>query len=177
NSLLGGMFNSRLNMTLREAKHWSYGAGSVLVDARGQQPFFIYTSVQSDKTAPSMQVIHDQIRALLGNKPPTRSELKLATANLTRSMPAANETASQLAGTLASKVIYNLPPHYYTNYVDHMQALTTGDLKTAAKKLLAPGAMTWIVVGDMDQVGASIKALDWGQVRRLDERKTSAQAA
>src|SRR5699024_7473012 len=147
NTLFGGMFNSRLNMTLREAKHWSYGAGSVLVAAHGQQPFFIYTSVQSDKTAPAMQDIHDQIRALLGDKPPTDDELKLATATLTRSLPAANETASQIAGTLASKVTYNLPPDYYANYITHMQALTPDDLKSAAKNLLAPGAMTWIVVG------------------------------
>ncbi|MDN5939089.1 MAG: insulinase family protein, partial [Salinisphaera sp.] len=36
NTILGGMFSSRLNMNLREDKHWSYGAGSLLLDARAQ---------------------------------------------------------------------------------------------------------------------------------------------
>lgn len=94
--------------------------------------------------------------------------MKLATANLTRSLPAANETASQIAGTLTSKVIYNLPPDYYANYIDRMQALTPDAVSTAARQMLAPAVMTWVVVGDMAEVGPSIKALDWGQIEPMD---------
>lgn len=174
NTLFGGMFNSRLNMILREAKHWSYGAGSALVDAKAQQPFFIYTSVQTDKSADAMQVIHDQIRALLGSKPPTASELQLATANLTRTLPGHNETSAQLAGTLTNRVVYDLPAHYYDTYVSKMQALTPDEVETAAHKLLAPGAMTWIVVGDLTQIGDAVRALDWVSVSPLDEQAPAA---
>jgi zinc protease len=41
NEVLGGGFTSRVNMNLREDKHWAYGAGSVFVDAQGQRPFFV----------------------------------------------------------------------------------------------------------------------------------------
>jgi zinc protease len=40
NDGLGGMFGARLNMNLREDKHWSYGAASRLRDARSQRPFY-----------------------------------------------------------------------------------------------------------------------------------------
>ena len=54
NKHFGGTFGARLNMNLREDKHWSYGAGSVLYAARAQRPFLAYASVQGDKTADSI---------------------------------------------------------------------------------------------------------------------------
>ena len=41
NDILGGQFTSRINMNLREDKHWSYGARSLLLGARGQRPFLV----------------------------------------------------------------------------------------------------------------------------------------
>ena len=41
-NVLGGEFTSRLNMNLREDKHWAYGAHSFFVDAEGQRPFIAY---------------------------------------------------------------------------------------------------------------------------------------
>lgn len=49
NQVRGGSFTARLNMNLREDKHWSYGARSAIVAARGPRPFFAYASVQTDK--------------------------------------------------------------------------------------------------------------------------------
>src|SRR5262249_21534498 len=54
NTVLGGDFTSRINMNLREDKHWAYGAFSFVVSARGQRPFIAYAPVQADKTAESM---------------------------------------------------------------------------------------------------------------------------
>ena len=54
NHILGGVFTSRINMNLREDKHWSYGSFSILLDAKGQRPFIVYAPVQTDKTKESM---------------------------------------------------------------------------------------------------------------------------
>ena len=54
NSILGGMFTSRLNMNLREAKHWSYGVSSMFFGGEVQRPFILYAPVQADKTKESM---------------------------------------------------------------------------------------------------------------------------
>ncbi|MGB7729516.1 MAG: pitrilysin family protein, partial [Candidatus Acidiferrum sp.] len=50
NDIFGGNFSSRINMNLREDKHWSYGVGSRLIPARGQRPFVSFSPVQTDKT-------------------------------------------------------------------------------------------------------------------------------
>jgi zinc protease len=50
NDVFGGTFSSRLNMNLREDKHWSYGVGSSLVAAVGQRILFSGSPVQTDKT-------------------------------------------------------------------------------------------------------------------------------
>jgi zinc protease len=47
NNSLGGMFGARLNMNLREDKHWSYGARTVVRDARSQRPFYAVAPVQT----------------------------------------------------------------------------------------------------------------------------------
>ena len=75
NTILGGMFTSRVNMNLREDKHWSYGAHTILVGARGQRPFLAYAPVQTDKTKESMIEIAKELRGILGEKPVTADEL------------------------------------------------------------------------------------------------------
>ena len=83
NTILGGSFTSRINMNLREDKHWSYGARSMLLDAKGQRMFFAYAPVQSDKTKESIVEIDKELRGILGDRPPTPEELDKAQKNQT----------------------------------------------------------------------------------------------
>ncbi|MCY3164481.1 insulinase family protein, partial [Acinetobacter baumannii] len=53
NGVLGGQFSSRLNMNLREDKHWAYGSYSGARNALGQRPWWASAAVQSDRTADS----------------------------------------------------------------------------------------------------------------------------
>src|SRR3546814_18745830 len=75
NEVIGGSFTSRLNMNLREDKHWSYGARSMLADAEGQRPWLAYAPVQIDKTAESLAEIQREHSTYLQGKdqatPPT----------------------------------------------------------------------------------------------------------
>ena len=76
NDIFGGNFSSRINMNLREDKHWSYGVGSRLIPARGQRPFVSFSPVQTDKTKESMAELIDEYKNIVGGKPITESELK-----------------------------------------------------------------------------------------------------
>jgi predicted Zn-dependent peptidase len=81
-ALLGGNFISRLNMNLREEKHWSYGAGTRITDAVGQGTFRAGGGVQTDKTAESMVEIRKELRDVIGARKPDDAELHpLATAS------------------------------------------------------------------------------------------------
>ena len=75
NTVLGGAFTSRVNMNLREDKHWAYGAGTVPLAARGQGPFVAYAPVQTDKTKESMVELDKELRGMLGPRPITGEEL------------------------------------------------------------------------------------------------------
>ncbi len=73
NTVLGGQFTSRVNMNLREDKHWSYGAGTLFCDARGQRPFLAYAPVQTDKTKESVAGAAEGAAAeSAGERPVTR---------------------------------------------------------------------------------------------------------
>lgn len=170
NAILGGLFNSRLNLNLREQKHWSYGVRSLLMDARVQQPFLAYASVQIDKTAPAMREMLAEIIGIQGEQPPRPEEIQAAQANLTRSLPGENETSHDLAGTFAKSVTFGLPDDYYEHYVSRVQDLGHEELSAAADSLLAPQALTWVVVGDLSKIEDDIHALGWGPVEIIDDR-------
>jgi zinc protease len=61
NEILGGSFTSRINMNLREDKHWSYGSRSLVLGAKKQRPFFAYALVQTDKTKESFIEVKKEI--------------------------------------------------------------------------------------------------------------------
>ena len=80
--VLGGQFTSRINMNLREDKHWAYGAGGFVIGAKGQRPFVVYAPVQTDKTAESIQEMIKEVNQYVGDNPITQEELDKVLGNL-----------------------------------------------------------------------------------------------
>jgi zinc protease len=70
-TVLGGSFISRINMNLREDKHWSYGARSDIRDTRGLRVLSVSAGVQTDKTAESLAEVVKEVRRISGTEPPT----------------------------------------------------------------------------------------------------------
>jgi len=167
-SLLGGQFTSRVNMNLREAKHWSYGAFTLVWDARGQRPFIAYAPVQTDKTKESMIEVDRELRGILGPKPVDADELAKAQANLTLTLPGNWETMDAVQGSLEQLVTYGLDDHYYETYAQRVRALTIPDATTAAQDAIRPDHLVWVVVGDRSKIEAGIRELNFGEVRFLD---------
>ncbi|MGH8462347.1 MAG: M16 family metallopeptidase [Stenotrophobium sp.] len=168
NTILGGNFVSRMNMNLREDKHWAYGAFTVLANAKGQSPFFVYAPVQTDKTAESMQEALKELDGIIGKKKPTADEIHYAKNSIVLSLPGENETTSDIAGSYSNILTYDLPDNYYNDLVGEVSALTPAQLDAAADKLIHPDALTWIVVGDLSKIEAPIRKLDLGEVTVLD---------
>jgi len=167
-SLLGGQFTSRVNMNLREDKHWSYGAFTLVWDARGQRPFIAYAPVQTDKTKESMIEVDRELRGILGPKPIAADELAKAQANLTLTLPGNWETMDAVQGSLEQLVTYGLDDHYYETYAQRVRALTIPDATTAAQEAIRPDHLVWVVVGDRAKIEPGIRELNFGEVRFLD---------
>ena len=167
-SLLGGQFISRLNMNLREDKHWSYGAFTLVWDARGQRPFIAYAPVQTDKTKESMIEVDRELRGILGPKPVTADELSKAQANLTLTLPGNWETMDAVLGSLEQMVSFGLDDRYFETYAQRVRSLTTADATAAAQATVRPDHLVWIVVGDRAKIEPGIRELGWGEIRFLD---------
>ncbi len=169
NTVLGGAFVSRINMNLREDKGWSYGASSLLLSARGQRPFLVYAPVQTDKTKESMMEIKGELAGILGNNPATEDEVLKAQESQTLALPGLWETNGAIAGSIQTLIQYDLPEDYYDTYPDEVRALNVETIASAAKEVLKPGSMIWLIVGDLNVIEPSIRELGYGPVVLLDE--------
>jgi len=168
NSILGGTFTSRINMNLREDKHWSYGAHSILAGARGQRPFIAYSLVQTDKTKESITEIGKELRDILGKRPITDAEATKVLNNKILRLPGSWETSSAVAGSIAEIVRYGLPDDYFRTYPEKLRGLQAAQLSAAARKVIQPDKLVWLVVGDRSKIEAGLRELGLGEIRLID---------
>jgi zinc protease len=168
NDSLGGMFGARLNMNLREDKHWSYGVRTVLRDARSQRPFYAVAPVQTDKTKESMVEMNREFRGIVGDHPVGTDELARIQANETLKLPGSRETLDALGQSIVDLVQFGLPDDYYDTYAGKVRALKTNDVNEAAKEVVRPDNLTWIVVGDRAKIEAGVRELNLGEFRLMD---------
>lgn len=168
NGVLGGDFTSRLNMNLREDKHWSYGARSMASGALGQRPWMAIAPVQIDKTAEAMQEMQREIVDFAsGKQPPSEAEVNRIRNIQTLSLPGAYETAAAVMSTIGGLVRYQRPDDYVFSRKAEIEAMTPAQVAQAATTL-DPSTLTWVVVGDLKQTEAPIRALNLGEVIVVD---------
>ena len=168
NDMIGGNFSSRLNMNLREDKHWSYGAFSLFFDAKGQQPFLALAPVQTDKTKESLQEMNKELHDFTAARPVTDTELQAAIANRTLSLPGSRESLRAVAETVRQMLEFGYPDDYFDTYASKVRNLRTADIQDVAKTVVHPDNLVWVVVGDRAKVEAGIRALNLGDLHLID---------
>ena len=172
NEVLGGSFSARVNMNLREDKHWSYGAYSSLPDARGQRPFIVQAPVQTDKTKQAMHEIQRELRDIAGPRPPTEQELTRAKDKKTLTLPGRWETATAVRHSVAEIVRHGLPDDYWIQYPHEIRQLDPAEVSAVAADVIHPDRLIWVVVGDRDEIEPGIRELALGEVVILDATGT-----
>jgi zinc protease len=164
NDILGGVFTSRLNMNLREGKHWTYGARTILSNARGPRPFMAYAPVQTDKTKDSMIEMSKELNGILGKRPVTEEELNKAKKNETLKLPGQWETSAHVGSSIGQIVRFDLPDDYFRTYPHKVRALIQADVERAAGEVVHPKQLVWVVVGDRAKIEPGIRELGWGEI-------------
>ncbi len=168
NMVIGGDFTARLNMNLREDKHWSYGSGSGAGAALGQRMWTASAPVQIDKTGESVAEMRREITDYAnGTRPATDAEVASMKRVMTLTLPGEYETASSVMNTIASNVLYGRPDDYVFRRTAEIQAMTPAAVNAAARSL-DPSHMTWLIVGDLKRIEAPVRALNIGEVTVLD---------
>ncbi len=168
NGVLGGEFSSRLNMNLRENKHWAYGAYSGASPAVGQRPWIASAAVQIDKTLDSMKEMQREIGDFASGKVPASSdEVAKIKVNEVRGLPGSFETANAVLGAISGINRYGRPDDYVVQRKARIEAMTPANVQTAATAI-KPEALTWVIVGDLSKIEADVRALNLGQLQVID---------
>jgi predicted Zn-dependent peptidase len=168
NGVLGGTFSSRINMNLREDKHWSYGAFSSINDALGQRVWATLAPVQIDKTVESIKEMRREVNDYVTGKAPARpEELAKLQAQRIRALPGSYETGNAVLRTLADNALYGRPDDYPQQRASRISGLTLDALKQAISAI-QPGALTWIIVGDLQKIEKPVRALELGDLKVVD---------
>ncbi len=168
NGVLGGEFSSRLNMNLREDKHWAYGSYSFLVDAVGQRPWLAFAPVQIDKTVESLRELQREIGEYATGKAPAKAdELKKIQSTEVLGLPGAYETSMAVLHTVADIVRYGRPDDWVAKRKGEIEGMTLPAVHKAASTI-DPKAMTWVVVGDLKKIEAGVRGLNFGDVAVVD---------
>jgi zinc protease len=166
--VLGGSFTSRLNMNLRENKHWTYGARMVLPDARGQRPYFAMAPVQGDKTKETVAEVVKELTGIVGDRPVSDDELAKAQGNLTLTLPGRWETNRAVTASLSQIVQFGLPADYFDTYAAKVRALSLPEVNAVAKKLVQPVGVVYVIVGDRGKIEEGVRSLGLGNLAIID---------
>jgi zinc protease len=168
NQILGGTPTARLNLNLREDKHWSYGSFSFFRDARGQRPFMAYAPIQTDKTVEALGELRKELSGIVDGRPPTADELARAQSSLTLTLPGNWETMDAVAGSIGEIVTFGLDDRYFDGYADRVRAQTLATVGAAARETIHPDRLVWVVVGDRAKIEQGVRNLGLGEIRLID---------
>jgi len=158
NRVLGGDSDSRLFVTLREQKSWTYGAYSNLSRPRGIGRFEANAEVRTEVTDSALVEMLAQLRRITAERIPD-SELEPAKNALVGVFPLTIETPRQLAERVAAVKLYGLPPNYLQTYRTRVAAITAAEAQLGAARAIQPNKALVVVVGDGAKLLAKLQAI------------------
>ncbi len=159
NTVLGSGFLSRINMDLREAKHWSYGARGGFQLMQNAVPYVINAPVQADKTGPAIASLREQINGFLGPNGVTPVEFRRTIDGETRQLAGTYETSGAVLAAMRNNDFLGRPDNYQATLPQKYRALTTTQLDAAARAAIDPNRFVYVVVGDAKVVRPQLDGL------------------
>ncbi|HKR63907.1 MAG TPA: pitrilysin family protein [Thermoanaerobaculia bacterium] len=147
NAIFGGVFNSRINLNLREKHGYTYGARSQFAFRRQAGPFVVAAPVRNDVTRESVNEMLSELRRIQTGDLEDR-ELDDTKSYLMGVFPATVQTASDIASRLVDMELYGLPEDYFDRYRENIAAVTKDEVTRVAKKYLDPDRVLIVVVGN-----------------------------
>ncbi len=174
--ILGGLFNSRLNMKLREEKGYTYGASAGFDFRRYRGPFAARAAVNTDATVPALTDLLAELRRMR-DAAPTDAEVRAARDYLVGVFPLRFETPGPVVGALGGLVTYELPHDELERYRPAIEAVTADDVLAAARTHMDLERLAFVIVGDADAVAADIERAGFGDFEIVREPDPEAEKA
>lgn len=159
NTVLGSDFLSRINMDLREAKGWSYGASGSLTRREGAVPYVVNAPVQADRTGEAIASLRSEIGAFLTTRGVQADEFERTINGQTRQLAGQFETGGRVLSAMMANDMFGRPDDYYDGIAQKYRALTVAELDAAARRAIEPERFVWVVVGDAAKIRGQLDSL------------------
>ncbi len=162
-AILGGLFNSRLNMQLREAKGYTYGASAGYDLRRGAGPFSARAAVNTEVTVPAVLDTMAELERMR-DAPVEARELAAARDFLVGVFPLRFETPGAVAGALSGLAVHGLPLEELIGYRARIEAVEIDDVSAAARAHIRLDRAAIVLVGDADAFAADLESAGLGPI-------------
>ncbi len=166
NYVLGGAFNSRINLNLREDKGWTYGARSGFSGDEHTGEFEFSSGIRANATDSALAEVIREMNEYTA-KGITADELKFLKSAIGQNDALRYETGAQKANFIRRILDYNLPANYVEQQNKILQNVTKADLDKVAQQYIQPEKMNILLVGDKAAILEKIKKLGY-EVIELD---------
>jgi len=166
NYTLGGAFNSRLNLNLREDKGWTYGARSGFSGGKQTGDFEFSSGIRANATDSALIEIMKELKDYAENGI-TDEELAFMKSAIGQRDALRYETGFQKAGFIGNILDNDLPADYVDQQSRIVANITKADIDALAKKWVNAGKMNVLVVGDKAKILPGLQKLGY-EIIELD---------
>jgi zinc protease len=168
NTILGGMFQSRLNANIREEKGYSYGVVSGFGFGKGPGPFRAGGDIVTAKTDAGLVEFMKEFRGILGSRLVTAEELTVAKEALVQRLPGTFASVEAINRAITELWRQGLPDHYYQQYAKAIGSITAEDVVRVAKKYIDLDHLAIVIVGDRKAIEEPLRATKIAPIAFLD---------
>ena len=167
NFLLGNIYTSKLMTELRVNRGYTYGIRSSFIGAKDRGDFIISSSVRSNVTRESLELIRD----IVANFGPGFSEddLRVLKGAVLRGQALKNETLGAKLDVVQKISDFGYPDDYQARNAERVEAMTLEQFQRIAKDYLRADAMQYIVVGDAESQAERLGDLGFGDPLMLEQ--------
>jgi zinc protease len=162
NEILGGGSSGKLFQTLRIEKGYTYGAYSFLNRSKEIAPLMVTTSVRSNATLPSLEIIQQMLKDYGANF--TEQEVAVTKNKILKGNTLAYEALGAKLGLLREISKYGKSKKFIEEDQQLLMSMTLADFKTTIDKYMNEKDVFYLIVGD--------KATQLEEVRKLKGKVT-----
>ncbi len=163
-AIFGSAFSSRLNLTLREARQWTYGVHTNLLLGRQSCLWLAYAQVRTNVTAAAMQEIENIWRGLADERPPSPLELRRAKFYIISQLSRQYESSAEIASALERLLLYDLPRWYYSELPERIERLSVEDVALAYQTAVSQSNLQWLLVGHEESLFSNLACAGYTSV-------------
>ncbi|HSG27013.1 MAG TPA: insulinase family protein, partial [Candidatus Krumholzibacterium sp.] len=166
NQILGGGSSGRLFQLLRIEKGFTYGAYSFVSEKIEKAPFMIQTSVRTNATEESLQLIQGLVRDY--RKDFGETEMEITRNKVIKGNTRAFESLNSLIGMLYDIFKYDKPLDYVEAEQQELIDMQLADFHRLIEKYIDEGSLIYLIVGDAETQLGSVEALGYGPAVLVD---------